>query len=52
MAYPEKIRNAYQEQIKNIQTAGLFKQERFIHSPQAALQMLHTLLVQSLPVRR
>ena len=36
MAYPEKIRNAYQEQIKNIQTAGLFKQERFIHSPQAA----------------
>ena len=36
MAYPEKIRNAYQEQIKIIQTAGLFKQERFIHSPQAA----------------
>src|SRR5512139_204810 len=36
MAYPEKIRNAYQEKIKNIQTAGLFKQERFIHSPQAA----------------
>jgi len=36
MAYPEKIRNVYQEQIKGIQNAGLFKQERFIHSPQAA----------------
>jgi glycine C-acetyltransferase len=36
MAYPEKIRNVYQEQLKGIQTAGLFKQERFIHSPQAA----------------
>ncbi|OGD20043.1 MAG: glycine C-acetyltransferase [Candidatus Aminicenantes bacterium RBG_13_59_9] len=36
MAYPEKIRGLYQEQIKGIQTAGLFKQERFIHSPQAA----------------
>src|SRR4030043_1054016 len=36
MAYPEKIRNAYQEQLKGIQNAGLFKQERFIHSPQAA----------------
>jgi glycine C-acetyltransferase len=36
MAYPEKIRNAYQEQLKSIQSAGLFKQERFIHSPQAA----------------
>jgi glycine C-acetyltransferase len=36
MAYSEKIRNAYQEQLKGIQSAGLFKQERFIHSPQAA----------------
>jgi glycine C-acetyltransferase len=36
MAYPDKIRNVYQEQLKGIQTAGLFKQERFIHSPQAA----------------
>ena len=36
MAYPDKIRNAYQEQLKGIQNAGLFKQERFIHSPQAA----------------
>jgi len=36
MAYPEKIRSVYQDQLKGIQSAGLFKQERFIHSPQAA----------------
>jgi len=36
MAYSEKIRNVYQEQLKGIQNAGLFKQERLIHSPQAA----------------
>src|SRR5512136_325353 len=36
MGYSDKIRNAYQEQLKGIQSAGLFKQERFIHSPQAA----------------
>jgi len=36
MAYPEKTRNIYQEQLKGIQNAGLFKQERLIHSPQAA----------------
>jgi glycine C-acetyltransferase len=36
MAYPEKIRNLYHGQVKAIQDAGLFKQERFIHSPQAA----------------
>jgi glycine C-acetyltransferase len=36
MAYPEKIRNLYQGLVKAIQDAGLFKQERFIHSPQAA----------------
>ncbi len=36
MAYSDKVRNIYQEQIKAIQEAGLFKQERFIHSPQAA----------------
>jgi len=36
MAYPEKTRSLYQEQLQGIQTAGLFKQERFIHSPQAA----------------
>jgi glycine C-acetyltransferase len=36
MAYSDKIRGTYQGQLKGIQDAGLFKQERFIHSPQAA----------------
>jgi glycine C-acetyltransferase len=36
VAYSDKIRNSYQAQLKGIQEAGLFKQERFIHSPQAA----------------
>jgi glycine C-acetyltransferase len=36
MAYPEKTRSLYQEQLRGIQDAGLFKQERYIHSPQAA----------------
>jgi glycine C-acetyltransferase len=36
MAYSDKIRGTYATQLKGIQDAGLFKQERFIHSPQAA----------------
>jgi glycine C-acetyltransferase len=36
MAYSDKIRGTYGAQLKGIQDAGLFKQERFIHSPQAA----------------
>jgi glycine C-acetyltransferase len=36
MAYSDKIRGTYAAQLKAIQDAGLFKQERFIHSPQAA----------------
>jgi glycine C-acetyltransferase len=36
MAYTEKVRHLYQGQLKAIQDAGIFKQERFIHSPQAA----------------
>lgn len=36
MAYSDKIRASYKDQIRGIQEAGLFKQERFIHSPQAA----------------
>ena len=36
MAYSDKVRAAYQAQLKGIKDAGLFKQERFIHSPQAA----------------
>jgi glycine C-acetyltransferase len=36
MAYNDKIRESYRAQLKGIQDAGIFKQERFIHSPQAA----------------
>jgi glycine C-acetyltransferase len=36
MAYSDKVRQTYRDQLKAIQDAGLFKQERFIHSPQAA----------------
>ena len=36
MAYSEKVRGLYQEQLNGIRDAGIFKQERYIHSPQAA----------------
>ena len=36
MAYSDKTRGTYRTQLKGIEDAGLFKQERFIHSPQAA----------------
>jgi len=36
MGYSDKVRTIYQDQLRGIQQAGLFKQERFIHSPQAA----------------
>src|SRR5512139_1584305 len=36
MGFSDKVRGVYQKQIQDIQSAGLFKQERFIHSPQAA----------------
>jgi len=36
MAYSDKIKEIYQNQLNGIQDAGLFKQERFIHSSQAA----------------
>lgn len=36
MGYSDKVRSIYQEQLRGIQEAGLFKQERFIHSAQAA----------------
>jgi len=36
MAYSNAIRQVYQQQIKSIQDAGLFKQERLIHSRQGA----------------
>jgi len=36
MAYSNKIKEIYQNQLKGIEDAGLFKQERYIHSTQAA----------------
>jgi len=36
MAFSEKIKGIYKEQLEGIQEAGIFKQERFIHSTQAA----------------
>ena len=36
MAYTDKTRGIYTEVLTGLQTAGLFKQERYIHSAQAA----------------
>jgi glycine C-acetyltransferase len=36
MAYSEKVRGLYQEELQKIRDAGIFKEERYIHSPQAA----------------
>jgi glycine C-acetyltransferase len=36
MAFSERTRDTYQATLKGIQDAGLFKRERFIHSPQGA----------------
>lgn len=36
MAFPTTVRDTYQHQLDDIRSAGLFKQERFIHSFQAA----------------
>jgi glycine C-acetyltransferase len=36
MSFSDKIRKIYQTQIQDIQARGIFKQERFIHSTQAA----------------
>ncbi|MBI9054954.1 MAG: glycine C-acetyltransferase [Bacteroidales bacterium] len=36
MAYSDKIKELYKNQLNSIQEAGLFKQERYIHSSQAA----------------
>ncbi len=36
MAFSEKVRNWYQTEIQGIKTAGLFKDERYIHSPQSS----------------
>jgi glycine C-acetyltransferase len=36
MAFSDKVRQTYQDEIKGIRDAGLFKEERYIHAPQAA----------------
>ena len=36
MAFSREVRDLYQAQLKEIESAGIFKQERFIHSTQAA----------------
>jgi glycine C-acetyltransferase len=36
MAYSNTMRTGYQQEIHDIKNSGLFKEERFIHAPQAA----------------
>ena len=36
MAFSEKVKGIYQTQLKEIKDSGIFKEERFIHSTQAA----------------
>ncbi|MFA5140795.1 MAG: glycine C-acetyltransferase [Elusimicrobiota bacterium] len=36
MAYSATVRDGYEKQLKDLRDAGLFKEERFIHSSQAA----------------
>jgi glycine C-acetyltransferase len=36
MAFINSIRNGYQVELEGIRSAGLFKEERYIHSPQGA----------------
>ncbi len=36
MSYSNKTRKTYQDQLEQIRNAGIFKEERFIHSSQAA----------------
>jgi glycine C-acetyltransferase len=36
MSYTDKIKNLYQTQLGDIRNAGIYKEERFIHSSQAA----------------
>ena len=36
MSFSDKVRTIYKDQIASIKDAGIFKQERFIHSSQAA----------------
>ena len=36
MAYSDEVRKLYQEQLQALREAGILKEERFIHSSQAA----------------
>jgi len=36
MAYTDKVKGIYQKELADIREAGLLKQERYIHAPQAA----------------
>ena len=36
MAYPDLIRSHFHQELDSIRSAGLFKEERYIHSPQSA----------------
>jgi len=36
MSYSNKVKEIYEEQLKDIEAKGIFKEERFIHSSQAA----------------
>jgi glycine C-acetyltransferase len=36
MAYPRAVQEAYQAELASIRDKGIYKEERFIHSPQAA----------------
>lgn len=36
MSYSSKVKELYQNQLKDIEAAGIYKEERFIHSSQAA----------------
>jgi len=36
MSYSNKVKAIYKEQLKDIEDKGIFKEERFIHSSQAA----------------
>jgi glycine C-acetyltransferase len=36
MAYSEKLRNGYRKDLDDLRAQGLYKEERYIHSPQAA----------------
>lgn len=35
MAYSDQVRHIYQQELQSIRDAGLFKEERYIHAPQA-----------------